>query len=228
MVGVTGSQGGWGRRGISRRSFLKLGATAALVGATGGSLVGTAEAAGEVVFAGTQVANVQSIDPLSGQSLGIQSFQIPAIVVVSPRISGGGLTESNPFNLVASATDKSAAGAVDVWSAAVANVPANIDVPNPNPGPVLLQYWEIQSDQTGAQFAGQLTNSHTAEAAALNLINAPTQIAPGVPPIPFPRAIVEGSTLQGQSDGTSIRIVIQGNTVDGFTPFTSQVDAVLQ
>nr|WP_233341034.1 hypothetical protein [Haloprofundus sp. MHR1] len=208
---------------MSRRAFLRVSAGALALGALGSASIEsvTAQNASQV-FAGTQFTD---IDPLSGQSLGIQSFQHPATFIVSAPVSDGVSVEQNPFNLVAGADDKAAPGAADVWSAAVAEVPFDPSIPNPNPGPLLLQYWEIQGNQQLTEFAGTFVDSHRDKSVALNLVNAPTVIAPGIPPLPFPKAIAEGAVLQGVTDGTSVTMVVQGTTVDQANPFVSRIDA---
>ncbi|KTG07627.1 hypothetical protein AUR64_02925 [Haloprofundus marisrubri] len=211
---------------VSRRAFLRASTALVALGVLGGVSSDSAVAqSGNQVFVGTQVTDIDTIDPLSGQSLGIQSFQQPATFIASAPVSDGVSVETNPFNLVAGADDKGAPGAVDVWSAAVAEVPSDPSIPNPNPGPLLLQYWNIQGNQQLTEFSGTLVNSHRDKAVAPNLINAPTVIAPGIPPLPFPKAIAEGAVLQGITDGTAVTMFVQGTTVDGANPFISRIDA---
>lgn len=201
-------------RTVSRRSFLKVVAAALSIGVAGGAFSERATAQ-STVFSGTAATNIESLDPTTGQSLGAQSFQLPVSVIVGPPRSAGGITEGNPFSLNVAPGDAGAAGAIELWS----SLPAE---------DTLFQYWSLQADETGTQFQGQLTDSHVAEAIALNLVNAPTQIAPGIPPLPFPKAMVEGTALQGSTDGQSVQLVVQGNTIDGTTPFASQIQATRQ
>ncbi|WP_224270842.1 hypothetical protein [Haloprofundus salinisoli] len=211
---------------MSRRTFLRASGGLLALGTLGGTSIAsvTAQNASQV-FVGTQSTDIDTIDPLSGQSLGIQSFQHSATFIASAPVSDGVSVETNPFNLVAGADDKSAPGAVDVWSAAVSEVPFDPTIPNPNPGPLLLQYWEIQGNQQLTEFSGTLVNSHRDKAVVPNLVNAPTVVAPGIPPLPFPKAIAEGAVLQGITDGTSVTMVVQGTTVDQANPFISRIDA---
>lgn len=226
----------------SRRSFLQKAVGAASLGLVGSAFSGRARGRAEratqetratqgtrAVFAGVAATAIETLDPLSGQSLGVQQFQLPTSVIFDSPRSAGGITESNPFSLVVAPADPAAAGAIEVWSSLPANVPADPTVPDLIPGDdVLFQYWSLQTDQSGTQFQGQLVNTHIAEAVALNLVNAPTQIAPGIPPIPFPKPMIEGTTLQGTTDGQTVQMAVQGATVDGANPFASQIQATRQ
>ena len=80
-----------------------------------------------------------------------------------------------------------------------------------------LQYWEYEVADNG-EFSGRLTNNHAQEAAAMNLITIPTEIAPNLT-VPYTLAFAKGSTIRGVIGNDRISFHIEGNTIDQAHPF---------
>lgn len=201
-----------------RRGFLAAvgGVLAALAGCTGAGLPG-GNTLGSIrgQYVGTATTLVDHPDA-SGRSAGVRTYQLSVTVVIDRPASAGGSTESNPFNLLVAPSSPGAEGALEVWSA----FPAL----DPRDGrEVLFQYWELRL--AGNDVAGRLVDNHTAEGAALNLINTATVVAPNVPAMTIPAAMAVGTTLQGTIQANELRLRIQGNTTDGSRPFRSDVTA---
>lgn len=86
-----------------------------------------------------------------------------------------------------------------------------------------LQYWEYEITANG-EFSGTLTNNHAQEAAAMNLLTIPTEIAPNLT-MPMPLGFANGSRIRGTVSDSQISFRIEGNTIDQFHPFV--VEGVL-
>ncbi|WP_152421351.1 twin-arginine translocation signal domain-containing protein [Natronococcus amylolyticus] len=203
---------------LSRRTFLRAGGTAAAVMALAGITTNPIAAQSQQeIYEGTAVTQVEYRDPY-GQTQGAREYQFPARVVFDAPKSAGGVTENNPFSFYLFSADPGAEGALDLWS----SYPA---VDSADGREILFQYWELRTD--GNELQGELTNSHTAEAAALNLINTETEIAPGIS-LPMPAAIVEGTALRGVFQDGSLSITVQGDVTSMNRPFICEVNATRQ
>ena len=182
------------------------------------SVGGTGRAQAQVVYQGETVIALQVLDPLSGQVVSQERFQHPIQVVVADPVAAGGLREGNPFNLsinpLGMPTEE---GQFSIFSAIPFHDPR--DEVN-----FLIEYWRLQHD--GARLSGELVNSHTADALAVNLLNAVdlSLLLVNIR-IATPLAMVEGTTLQGTLDGTQADLVLRGNTVDSFHPFEARIVA---
>jgi hypothetical protein len=211
--GIDRGENRWRGRDQGRRRFLTAagGVLAALAGCISGSAIGPV--LGQYV--GRSSTLVEQLDA-SGQSGGIRRYQLPVTVVIDRPASAGGLTESNPFNLLVAPTTPGAEGAIEVWSA----FPAL----DPRDGrEVLIQYWELRLAR--GDVTGRLVDNHTAEGAALNLINIARTVAPNVPEMTMPAAMAVGTVLEGTIRSREVRLRIQGNTTDRTRPFLSEVTA---
>jgi hypothetical protein len=138
-----------------------------------------------------------------------------------PR-AGGGETETNPFSLLLAVGQPSEAGAVSFWSSAVSTGSSQDLAGNPRDPNLLLTYWELAWDD--GELSGRLSDPHTEQAVALNLLNWPSLLVPcrsdlGELPGGYPHAVAEGTTLDGDVDADSATLTAQGNTGDGQLEF---------
>jgi len=138
-----------------------------------------------------------------------------------PR-SGGGETETNPFSLLLAVGQPSEAGAVSFWSSAVSTGSSQDLAGNPRDPNLLLTYWELEWDD--GDLSGRLTDPHTEQAVALNLLNWPSPLVPcrsdlGELPGGYPHAVAEDATLGGEVDAGSATLTAQGSTGDGQLEF---------
>jgi hypothetical protein len=138
-----------------------------------------------------------------------------------PR-TGGGETEANPFSLLLAVGQPSEAGAVSFWSSAVTTGSSQDLAGNPRDPNLLLTYWELEWDD--GELSGRLTDPHTEQAVALNLLNWPGLVVPcrsdlGELPGGYPHAVAEDTTLDGDVDDGSATLTAQGSTGDGQLEF---------
>ena len=88
----------------------------------------------------------------------------------------------------------------------------------------ILQYWNLALN--GTALTGTLVNSHSGEAAALNLLAVNTNFGVVLGcTLPNQLAIAVGTALAGTITPQAISLTIQGNTEDTFHPFTAQITA---
>lgn len=168
-------------------------------------------------FTGVMTTTVQ-VPNVYLTSSQVKQFQTNVEVLINYPQQVGAYTEQNPFSLVIQSTPMvNNYGEASIWS----SLPAE---------GVLFQYWSYGAEQDGngnINFAGQLTNNHTQEALALNLITVPTEIAPNLW-MPYTHAMANGTQMQGTvSANGQIHIVIQGNTTDSYRPFTLEIVATI-
>lgn len=138
-----------------------------------------------------------------------------------PR-TGGGETETNPFSLLLAVGQPSEAGAVSFWSSAVSTGSSQDLAGNPRDPNLLLTYWELEWDD--GDLSGRLTDPHTEQAVALNLLNWPGLIVPcrsdlGELPGGYPHAVAADTTLGGEVDTGNATLTAQGSTGDGQLEF---------
>lgn len=158
---------------------------------------------------------------LAGDGLGEteHSYQLDVIVVFGPPKSPpGGLAETNPFSLFIGPGDPNESGHAGHWEVHSAGVSG---------GSVVFQYWDLeQTDETS--FTGVLTDPHTQESIAANLINVETPLIPGRPQLgvnTLPKAMGEGTQLTGSATQEQTVISLEGLTVDQFTHYSAQIEA---
>ncbi|MHB9863751.1 hypothetical protein [Streptomyces sp. YIM S03343] len=151
-----------------------------------------------------------------------KTYSMRATLDLSRPRSGGGETEANPFSLLLAVGQPSEAGAVSFWSSAVSTVSSQDLAGNTRDPNLLLSYWTLQ--WADGELTGRLTDAHTEQAVALNLLNWPSLIVPcrsdlGELPGGYPHAVAEGTTLGGGLDGGSAHLTAQGSTGDGQLEF---------
>ncbi len=168
---------------------------------------------------GTAVTTIQSIDPLTGLPLQPQTFQVNNVeAFFDDPLMAGGVSEGNPFNLLITSAPQGgglpAPGGVSFWSAGSFNT---------STGPFLAQYWDITLNEEQTQFQGILREDFVEGAIAFNTLDLPTVIAPGIPPISFPKVMAEGTQISGSISQNTLQATIVGNTIDQFTSFVVEI-----
>ncbi|MDL2081754.1 hypothetical protein QNN03_35550 [Streptomyces sp. GXMU-J15] len=151
-----------------------------------------------------------------------ETYSLDATLDLGEPRGGGGETEANPFSLLLAVGQPSEAGALSFWSSAVGTGSAQDLAGNPRDPDLLLTYWELE--WSDGQLSGVLTDPHTEEAVALNLLNWPSPLVACRPefgdmPGGFPHAVAEGTTLDGTVDADSASLTAQGSTGDGQLEF---------
>jgi hypothetical protein len=228
---------------VNRRTMVKaLGA--ALVG--GGLLrvpdVASAQDALSLgYYSGTATTLVRFFDA-GGGVVGEQAYQNAVLARVGTPAVVGVERESNPFNFYVIPDPPESTGDEGVWEIhsalgfseqpgqPVISPITGEEVPSSaggthvtSGGRFLVQYWTLQRTSE-TEFVGALTNPHTAEAIALNLINAPAQIAPGIS-LPWPYPMATGTELVGASDGQTLQVTVGGRSIDQAIAFLAEVQA---
>lgn len=167
-------------------------------------------------YAGIATTQVQVLD-VYGNVVGQPVYQTQVLVTVRPQLEGGGQVETNPFNLIINPFPEYAGadGATSIASALVSNAVA---------GDLLIQYWNYAYDPNTATIQGSLVNPANQLAAAYNLINVPSEIAPHIW-LPFPLGMATGTQISGTITNTSVDVTISGNTLDLAHPFVSRITA---
>ncbi|WP_432176074.1 hypothetical protein [Streptomyces sp. Tue6028] len=138
-----------------------------------------------------------------------------------PR-TGGDETEDNPFSLLFAAGDPAQAGAVSFWSSAVSTTSGQDLAGNPRDPHLLLTYWDV--DWSGGELDARLTDPHTREAVALNLINWSSPVVAcrndlGSLPGGYPHALATGTTFRGPLDASTASLTAEGTSTDGLVEF---------
>ncbi|NMO17531.1 hypothetical protein HPC49_25400 [Pyxidicoccus fallax] len=168
-------------------------------------------------YVGTATTVVGILDPF-GNVLGQTNYLKQVLVVVRPPIVAGTLLETNPFSLAVLPNPP-----IDVNSEGALSLQSAIGFFDAGTGrEFLFQYWTLTI--IGNAISGTLTDNHVAEAIALNLINTPRELAPGIV-ISWPNAVANGAILEGTIDANQIVLRIQGNVVSGDRPFVSYITA---
>jgi len=165
----------------------------------------------------TTVIHYYDYDPYTGQDYFVEEkqFSFNVLVFAKKPLQTGNTVESNPFYLQINpnrTSSTSAEGDIDIISSMIFAV---------STGYGLLQYWDLAYN--GNQISGMLTDNHTAEAAAGNLIWAMDDIAGLKMLMPFPMA--NGTQLSGTLTATNISITISGQSKDTYRKFTCQINA---
>jgi hypothetical protein len=173
-------------------------------------------------YAGTMSTTATYLGCLTGQ----QTTQLPVTVTTGPPLRSTRLQpavgrENNPLRIVIGQPTAAAgvtSGAVSMASAQrfAGTFPA-----------VILQYWNLT--KRGAAVSGVLTQDHTSEAAAYNLLASITELAPCFPNFGFyvnldPIAV--GATLNGTISPTAVQLQLSGGVVNQSRRFTSNITAV--
>ncbi|SNX66340.1 hypothetical protein SAMN06272735_8191 [Streptomyces sp. TLI_55] len=151
-----------------------------------------------------------------------KTYSMNATLDLARPRTGGDETESNPFSLLLAVGQPSEAGAVSFGSSAVSTGSSQDLAGNPRDPNLLLTYWELEWDD--GELSGRLTDPHTEQAVALNLLNWPRLVVPcrsdlGELPGGYPHAVAEETTLGGQVDSSNATLTAQGSTSDGQLEF---------
>jgi hypothetical protein len=171
---------------------------------------GTAAAASQLVYTGHSTVTVTTYDYCdfsTGQRRAVarNAFSAPVTLIVSDRSADGfGNVETNPFHFSVQTDVQTGTGAFSIKSAQIVN-------------DVVLNYWSTQYDTATGELQGQLTDSHVAEAAALNMLNVEQQLIPcrQMGTIPMAAAMAEGAQLAGTLFDDQGAIEVAATSTDG-------------
>ncbi|GGN79091.1 hypothetical protein GCM10011579_063080 [Streptomyces albiflavescens] len=151
-----------------------------------------------------------------------QTYSLASTLNLSRPRTGGDETEDNPFSLLFAAGDPSQAGAVSFWSSAVGTTSGQDLAGNPRDPRLLLTYWDV--GWSDGELDARLTDPHTQEAVALNLLNWPSPVVAcrtdlGQLPGGYPHALASGATFAGHLDGSTASLTAEGGSTDGLIEF---------
>jgi len=151
-----------------------------------------------------------------------QSYSLDSTLNLSRPRTGGDETENNPFSLLFAAGDPSRAGAVSFWSSAVSTTSGQDLAGNPRDPQVLLTYWDM--GWSDGELDARLTDPHTQEAVALNLLNWSSPVVAcrsdlGQLPGGYPHALASGTTFNGQLDDSTASLTAEGSSTDSLIEF---------
>ncbi|MET9410295.1 hypothetical protein ABZX90_31740 [Streptomyces sp. NPDC002935] len=163
----------------------------------------------------------------SRRQAGSQTYSMNSTLDLSRPRTGGDETESNPFSMLFAAGDPSQAGAVSFWSSAVSTTSSQDLAGNPRDPHLLLTYWDI--DWSDGELDARLTDPHTQQAVALNLLNWSSPVVAcrsdlGQLPGGYPHALASGTTFAGRLDGSSASLTAEGSSIDGQVAFRFEFD----
>ncbi|EGX57786.1 hypothetical protein SZN_21041 [Streptomyces zinciresistens K42] len=177
-------------------------------------------------YSGTAKVTVDVYDYCSAdgsrQFAGTRTYSMDATLDLGSPRTGGGATESNPFSLLLAVGQPSQTGAVSFQSSAVAVTSGQDLAGNPRDPNLLLTYWQLEWNE--GNLSGRLSDPNSQQAVTLNLLNWPRLVVAcrsdlGELPGGFPRAVAEGTTLDGDLDGSSASLTARGSTGDGQVEF---------
>ncbi len=171
-------------------------------------------------YKGTATVTVEfwDYDVYSNQDVyvGKKEYTYNVFVFTGPPLRCEGVNETNPFNLSIyperiSGQDEE--GHFDMSSCMIIN--------DPYVGKVILQYWNLTLN--GQNLSGTLTDNHTAEASASNLIWAMENIAGIQMTMPFP--IATGAILTGTINDKNCNFTISGQSTNTYRRFSCNISA---
>ncbi|MCB2207853.1 MAG: hypothetical protein KQH67_06115 [Bacteroidetes bacterium] len=176
----------------------------------------------EQVFKGNTIVKIRyyEYNPYTGQDDFIEEKQYSynSTIYIKPPLTQDGITESNPFNLQVfpdRVNGMEEEGHIDISSSLIFTV---------SYGRVLLQYWNYTL--TGDQINGTLSENHSAEAAAANMLWAWDDIAGIHMTMPF--SLATGATISGTVGQNSLSLYIAGESICTYRKFTCQINASLR
>lgn len=180
-----------------------------------------ARAAEEIDLAGTArvtlgINNYCNLGSSAPQRAGTKTFDFPVRVSVSGPMQAGGVREPNPLHLFIGTGSQGPEGSFALVSAHTVATGS---------GDLLLTYWKLGYDTDTGALTGKLTDSHTREAAAANILFITKDLVgcrPELGTIPFMAAMGNGSELQGTLSRSAAQIRVVGRSVDGL--FDYQID----
>ncbi|MFD6495880.1 hypothetical protein [Streptomyces sp. NPDC060188] len=184
-----------------------------------------------LAYSGTADISVDVYDSCgsdgSRRLAGSRTYSMDSTLNLSRPRTGGAETEANPFSMLFAAGDPSRAGAVSFWSSAVSTTSSRDLAGNPRDPHLLLTYWDI--DWSEGQLDARLTDPHTRQAIALNLLNWPSPVVAcrsGLGELPggYPHALASGTTFTGRLDRSSASLTAEGGSTDGLIAFHLRFD----
>ena len=175
----------------------------------------------EKSYSGTANVTIKyyEYNALTGQDDFVEekNYQYDTKIFVKQPLSTGSTTETNPVNIQIYPDRTSSSGEeghLDISSAALFTVN--------NTNDLLLQYWSISIN--GNTINGTLADTHTAEAAAANLLWAWDDVAGIHMTMPFPIAV--NTTMQGTITDSNLQITVQGESINTYRKFTATITAI--
>jgi hypothetical protein len=171
-------------------------------------LFGAVGAQDEIIYEGTARLTVELVD-VYGRHTGTPTYETHVKIVLAEAHP----LESNPFHMSLQTEPLvNAPGEISLWSGLAAEG-------------TFFQYWTYDFvDEGSSRFAGTLTDPHTRESIALNLMTIPVDIAPNLN-MPYILAIGQGAEMVGEFAGDELAIAVEGNTTDAVHPFELQIEA---
>ena len=169
-------------------------------------------------YKGTAYTTITYLDyDTNGKKVFIEEkeYQKGVHVFIGPPKNVGSVFESNSFSLTIT-TEPTTGEDGEIW------ITSAIVLTDQVLGEILLQYWTLQLE--GTTLSGILTDTHIAEASAMNQLWAWEEISPSLKMV-LPFYIDVGSLLQGTVDDYEVRIHLEGTTTDRTRPFISEIVA---
>lgn len=157
-------------------------------------------------------------DPYTAKDIftGEKHYQYTVLIFTKSPVRIGSIVENNPLNLSINPDRNSGGeeGHIDICSAYVLD--------SPRIGKVLLQYWTL--DLKEESISGTLTDTHIAEASAMNLLWAREKPSPGFK-ITWPFPIATSTTLQGTINNNELTLKIEGESTNTYRKFVTKIVA---
>jgi hypothetical protein len=148
------------------------------------------------------------------QAVGRATYRRKALLYIGRPAQAAGLRETNPFHFMFAVGNQADALSFLVDSAVVETT-SGIDLDGQARDPrLMLQYWQFTQNRRH-QLKGTLTDTHTAEAAAINLFSGPTLLVPCEPQFGTytdEMPLGQNSTLAGRLHGRHARVAVAGTT----------------
>lgn len=166
-------------------------------------------------YEGTAQVTLNYFDPF-GAFLGQNQFQFQARVAVDPpaTLKTAPLTEDNPFNLSIFSLNTTSEGAFSFFSGMGFTDPLDGEE-------VLLQYWDFSWNKSSGSINGNLTDTHAAQALALNTLNIQDLFTSFV----LPNTMKLQSSITGNIDCELVSLRIAGETTNEIVEFEIFVEA---
>ncbi|KAA0941536.1 hypothetical protein [Streptomyces apricus] len=156
-----------------------------------------------------------------------QSYSLDATLDLGRPRSAGDETEDNPFSLLFAAGDPAKSGAVSFWSSAVGTASSEDLAGNSRDPQTLLTYWDV--GWADGELDARLTDPHTAQAVALNLLNWASPVVAcradlGLLPGGSPHPLAVDTTFSGQLDSSTASLTAEGDSTDSLIEFRFEFD----
>jgi hypothetical protein len=153
------------------------------------------------VYRGRSRIRIGFRNVLTGRIERVSNHQTGAVVQIGRPKAAAGIRERNPFNFsIGSSPSEIAANRLGAFSTFSA-IPYNFR------GGYLAQYWSFR--QNGRRITGRLSNTHQAEALAVNSITSLRDIGLGIV-TPWPYTMRQNTRITGTITRSRIRVQIRG------------------